>query len=158
FDLQAFDQYMQSSLRSVVLSLHLFADALTDQDPLPGDGLERRQQSGTVTTILSLAGQLSNPGMFTSSVAQSAILGAVRAGAVEVAAQGVRVNAITAIRPREEATENWLKQRTPLKRAALADEIAEAAAYLASPRSAIVTGETLTLDGGRRQLGGVLET
>ncbi|MEL7130713.1 MAG: SDR family oxidoreductase, partial [Pseudomonadota bacterium] len=56
------------------------------------------------------------------------------------------------------ATENWLKQRTPLKRAALADEIAEAAAYLASPRSAIVTGETLTLDGGRRQLGGVLET
>jgi NAD(P)-dependent dehydrogenase (short-subunit alcohol dehydrogenase family) len=69
----------------------------------------------------------------------------------------IRVNAVSAIRPRAEKNELWLKARTPLKRAALADEIAEAVGFLASPGAAIITGETLIMDGGRLQLGGTLD-
>ena len=43
-------------------------------------------------------------------------------------------------------------------RPSLAEEIAETACFLASPNSAIITGEAITLDGGRRFLSGVIET
>ena len=42
-------------------------------------------------------------------------------------------------------------------RAALADEIADSAAFLASPEAAIITGEVLRLDGGRSGLAGILD-
>ncbi|MEL6209118.1 MAG: SDR family oxidoreductase, partial [Pseudomonadota bacterium] len=70
------------------------------------------------------------------------------------ASQQIRVNAISAIRPRAEAEEGWDKSRVPLGRAALADEIADAALYLSSRAAAIVTGATLVLDGGRSVLAG----
>ncbi len=53
--------------------------------------------------------------------------------------------------------ETWTAKRTPLGRAALADEIADAAAFLASPEAAIITGEMLRLDGGRSGLAGILD-
>lgn len=67
------------------------------------------------------------------------------------------MNAIVAIRPREEKMETWTGKRTPLGRAALADEIADSAAFLASPEAAIITGEVLRLDGGRSGLAGILD-
>jgi NAD(P)-dependent dehydrogenase (short-subunit alcohol dehydrogenase family) len=45
----------------------------------------------------------------------------------------------------------------PLGRAALADEIAEAARYIASPQAAYLTGQSLILDGGRSTLSGLLD-
>jgi NAD(P)-dependent dehydrogenase (short-subunit alcohol dehydrogenase family) len=44
-----------------------------------------------------------------------------------------------------------------LGRAAIADEIADAARYLSSPEAAFVTGEVLRLDGGRSSLAGILD-
>ena len=69
---------------------------------------------------------------------------------------GMWVNAIIALRPRAEGREPWLKDRTPMGRPSLAEEIAETACFLASPNSAIITGEAITLDGGRRILSGVI--
>jgi NAD(P)-dependent dehydrogenase (short-subunit alcohol dehydrogenase family) len=43
-----------------------------------------------------------------------------------------------------------LKARTPLRRAADPDEIAQAAAWLLSDRSSYVTGTVLRVDGGAR--------
>ena len=60
------------------------------------------------------------------------------------------------MRPRAEGREPWLKDRTPMGRPSLAEEIAETAAFLASPNSAIITGEAITLDGGRRFLSGLV--
>jgi NAD(P)-dependent dehydrogenase (short-subunit alcohol dehydrogenase family) len=39
----------------------------------------------------------------------------------------------------------------------LADEIADACRFLASPEAAFITGEALRLDGGRRGLSGLLD-
>ena len=110
-----------------------------------------------MTFVLSLSAQQVSEGDFADAVMQHAILGVVRAGAVDLASKGIRVNAICALRPRAESEDPWLRKRTPLGRASLADEIAEAALYLSSPKSAIITGETLVMDGGRSRLSGIID-
>lgn len=155
-DLVEFDAATTYSARAAALSLRLFAEAIEGQEPLEASGPDRQRQAGTVTFVLSLSARLATPGEFSERVSQGAIEAVVRAGAVELAPKKIRVNAVSAIRPRAEENETWLKSRTPLGRAALADEIAEAVGYLSSPGAAIITGQTLIMDGGRMQLGGIL--
>ncbi|MEM7663344.1 MAG: SDR family oxidoreductase [Pseudomonadota bacterium] len=155
-DMAAFDKAMAGGVRAGTLAMSLFRTALKEQDPLEQEARGRARQAGSITFILSLAAQLHNPGHFVEAVSQTSMLGIVRAGALELAEERIRVNAISAVRPRAEDSEAWLKTRTPLGRPSLADEIADAAVYLASPAAAIITGETLTLDGGRSILGGTL--
>ncbi len=156
-NMETFDEVTIRDARAATLALRLFAEEVAEQEPLVSDGPERQRQAGTVTFVLSLSARLSGLGKFSESISQAAIEAVVQAGAVELADRRIRVNAVCAIRPRAENDEPWLKARTPLKRAALADEIAEAVGYLASPGAAIITGETLILDGGRLQLGGTTD-
>lgn len=156
-DDDAFEQATVRAVRGATLALRLFANRMRAQEDTPASGIDRARQAGAITFVLSISAQLGGRGRFTESVTQGAVLAAMRAGALELAEDGVRVNAIVAVRPRAEDTEPWLAQRTPLGRAALADEIADAALYLSSPKAAIITGATLTLDGGRTILNGVLD-
>jgi NAD(P)-dependent dehydrogenase (short-subunit alcohol dehydrogenase family) len=157
FDSDRFDKAVIKSVRGAALTLRVFSERIDGQEDLPGSGLDRVRQNGTVTFILSHAAASTMPGRFTESVTQAAVRGAMQAGAVELAEHGIRVNAIVAIRPRAEKTDPWTTKRTPLGRAALGDEIADAAYFLASPEAAIITGETLMLDGGRARLSGILD-
>jgi len=156
-DTDEFNNSTISDARMAALALRLFAEEVGTQEPLVSDGPERQRQTGTVTFVLSLSARLASAGKFSESVSQAAIEAIVQAGAIELANERIRVNAVSAIRPRAEDDDPWLTSRTPLGRAALADEIAEAVGFLASPGSAIITGETLIMDGGRLQLGGMLE-
>lgn len=156
-DMETFDELTIRDARAATLALRLFAEELSEQAPLVSDGPERQRQAGTATFVLSLSARLASLGKFSESISQAAIEAVVQAGAIELADRHIRVNAVCAIRPRAENDEPWLKTRTPLRRAALADEIAEAVGYLASTGAAIITGETLIMDGGRLQLGGTLD-
>lgn len=156
-NIETFDETTIRDARAATLALRLFSEELKEQASLLIDGPERPRQKGTITFVLSISARLASPGRFTESISQAAIEAVVQAGAIELAEQRIRVNAISAIRPRAEENEPWLKTRTPLGRAALADEIAEAVYFLASPGAAIITGETLVMDGGRLQLGGTLD-
>jgi len=156
-EMEKFDKAIAKTTRGAVLALRVFSEQFSAQEDLPGASIDRIRQKGSITFILSLSSKLSNPGRFTEAIAQNAVVGVMRAGALELADQAIRCNAVSAIRPRAEEDEDWVRSRTPLRRAALADEIADAALYLSSPTAAIITGETLTLDGGRSILGGVLE-
>ncbi|MCA8901981.1 MAG: SDR family oxidoreductase [Hyphomonas sp.] len=157
FSQERFDKAMAQTVRGAAQALKVFAERIAEQDDLPEAGVERLRQKGTVTFVLSYSALATMPGRFTESVTQSAVLGVVRAGSLELAEAGIRVNAIVAIRPREEKMESWTSKRTPLGRAAQADEIADAAAFLASREAAIITGEVIRLDGGRWGLAGVLD-
>ena len=55
--------------------------------------------------------------------------------------------------PKEDAIYAVMIDRRPN----LADEIAEASLYLSLPKSAIITGETLVMDGGRGRLSGIID-
>lgn len=157
FSEEKFDKALSKTIRGAAQSLKVFAERIAEQADLPTAGVERIRQRGTVTFVLSYSALATMPGRFTESVTQAGVIGVVRAGSLDLAEAGIRVNAIAAIRPREEKMENWTSRRTPLGRAALADEIADAAAFLASPEAAIITGEVLRLDGGRQGLAGILD-
>ncbi len=95
------------------------------------------------------------------SASKAALAGLARVAAVELAARGVRVNAV---RPgpittpifgklglSAEARDAFLQgttERVPLGRFGAADEVARAALFLASEDAAFVTGHELTVDGG----------
>jgi NAD(P)-dependent dehydrogenase (short-subunit alcohol dehydrogenase family) len=157
FAQEKFEKALARSARGAALGLRVIAERLLEQEDLPQAGVERIPQKGTITFVLGYAAIASMPGRFTESVGQHAILGVMKAGALELAEHAIRVNAVVAIRPREERTESWTSRRVPLGRAALADEIAEAARYIASPQAAYLTGQSLILDGGRSTLSGVLD-
>lgn len=157
FEQDKFDKAVAKATRGAAMALRVFSERIGEQDDLPEAAGERIRQKGTVTFVLSYSALATMPGRFTETVTQSAVLGVIKAGAVELADRQVRVNGIVAIRPREERIENWTTRRTPWGRAAIADEIADAARYLSSPDAAIITGELLKLDGGRSSLAGILD-
>ncbi len=148
--------YAQTAI-GAALALKVFAEHVDGQAAREDDGAERLRQRGTVTFVLSYSAFASMPGHFAESATQGAVLAVMRAGALELADKDIRVNAVVAIRPREERLQTWTARRTPLGRAASGAEIGEAVRYLASSGAAFVTGETLILDGGRRGLAGVLD-
>ena len=99
------------------------------------------------------------------SAAKGAVLGLTRAMAADHLAQGIRVNCVnpgTADTPWVErliaATDDpaaeraALEARQPHGRLVRPEEIADAVAYLASPRSGSTTGTTLAVDGGMQEL------
>jgi len=154
-----FEKLQMRAVRGAVLTLQLFEKHIARRVEEAGDTMGRRPQMGSVTFILSLSATQMNYGDFGDAVVQHAILGVMRAGAVELAPKRIRSNAICALRPRAEAQESqWLKKRTPIGRACQPDEIADAALYLSQPASAIITGETLVMDGGRARLSGLIDT
>jgi NAD(P)-dependent dehydrogenase (short-subunit alcohol dehydrogenase family) len=157
FSTEKFDKAIAKSIRGTALALQVFAERIAEQEDLPTVGVERLRQKGTITFVLSYSAIASMPGQFTETISQGGVLGVMRAGAVELADLSIRVNAIVAVRPSEERIQSWTMRRTPLGRTALADEIADACRFMASPEAAFITGEALRLDGGRRGLAGLLD-
>jgi NAD(P)-dependent dehydrogenase (short-subunit alcohol dehydrogenase family) len=99
------------------------------------------------------------------SASKGAVLALTLATAADLAAEGIRVNAVapgTADTPwvgrlldaseDPEATAAALRARQPLGRLVAADEVAWAVASLASPRAASTTGAVLRVDGGMTTL------
>lgn len=156
-DMEDFETVLMKTARGAVQALRVFTPELIAERPETENAADRTRQTGTFTFVLSLGASMAQPGWFSESVSQHAIMGIVKSAAIELAEEAVRVNAVVALRPRAEGREPWLKDRTPMGRPSLAEEIAETTAFLASPNSAIITGEAITLDGGRRFLSGVIE-
>lgn len=157
-DMEDFETTLMKTARGAVQALRVFAPELIAERPETENAADRSRQTGTFTFVLSLGASMAQPGWFSESVSQHAIVGIVKAAAIELAEEAVRVNAIIALRPRAEGREPWLKDRTPLGRPSMAEEIAETARFLTNPNSAIITGETITLDGGRGILSGVISS
>lgn len=149
--LSDWDAMMNVNLRSV---FHLMQ--------LSVPHLERRP--GNVVNVSSVTGLRAFPGVLAYCVSKAGVDQLTRCAALELAAGGVRVNAVnpgvvvTEIHKRggmgEERYAGFLehsKTTHPLGRVGSPEEVAELILFLASDRAAWITGATYSIDGGRAQ-------
>lgn len=147
--LSAWDAMMNVNLRAVFQLMQLAAPHLI-------------KTKGNVVNVSSVTGLRSFPGVLAYCVSKAGVDQLTRCAALELAAKGVRVNAvnpgvvITEIHKRggmsEAAYANFLahsKTTHPLGRVGDPKEIAELVFYLASEKASWITGATYQIDGGR---------
>ena len=114
-----------------------------------------RKRYGRIINITSVSGQMGNAGQTNYSASKAGQIGFTKALAREVAARKITVNAIAAgyietdiwAGVPEEARQMALSI-IPLGRKGTPEEIAYAAAFLASDQAAYITGQILGVDGG----------
>ena len=113
---------------------------------------------GSIVNMSSLAAKLGGGGEWVHYAASKGAINTFTVGlAREVAAEGVRVNAVAAgssiprctSRPATRTARNGPAPTVPIGRAATPHEIAEAVMWLNSPAASYVTGTILEAGGGR---------
>lgn len=115
---------------------------------------------GRIVNVTSISGVIGLPGQTAYCSTKGAIVQLTRQLAIEHA-PGIRVNAVApgaidtgftdeamAGVPNPEERQAQVAAEHPLKRLAQPEEIAEVIAFLASPRSSIITGAVIMADGG----------
>jgi NAD(P)-dependent dehydrogenase (short-subunit alcohol dehydrogenase family) len=118
----------------------------------------RRQRSGSIVNLSSIAGHVGMPGASIYVASKHAIEGLTKAAALEGAAGGVRVNAVapgpveTAMLERfvggKEDVKAGFLSTLPAKRAATTEEIAQTIVFLGSDKAKYLTGQIVSVDGG----------
>ncbi len=120
------------------------------------------ESRGAVVNVSSVTGLRAFPGVLAYCVSKAGVDQLTRCAALELAAAGVRVNAVnpgvvvTNLHRRsgmaEDSYASFLersKTTHPMGRPGMPEEIAELIYFLASPASGWITGETISIDGGR---------
>src|SRR6201991_1144040 len=149
--LALWDEMMNINLRSI---FHLMQLAVPHLEA----------SRGNIVNVSSVTGLRAFPGVLAYCVSKAGVDQLTRCVALELAAKGIRVNAVnpgvvvTNIHRRggmdEEAYAKFLehsKTTHPLGRVGAAEEVAELILFLASDRAAWITGATHSIDGGRAQ-------
>lgn len=120
---------------------------------------DKKEPAGTIVNLTSIAACRTLPGMTGFSVASAALEQLTRSLAVAFAPHRIRVNAIAIGSVKSATLEDAMKadenlrdlviNATPTGRIGEAEEAAEAALFLASEQASFITGQILSVDGGR---------
>jgi NAD(P)-dependent dehydrogenase (short-subunit alcohol dehydrogenase family) len=122
----------------------------------------KTQGGGAIVHMSSVNGVLAIPEIASYNVSKGGLNQLTRAMALALADSGIRVNAVApgtiatelankAVLTSEEARQKILG-RTPMKRLGNPAEVAHVVAFLASDAASYITGEVITVDGGRMAL------
>jgi NAD(P)-dependent dehydrogenase (short-subunit alcohol dehydrogenase family) len=121
----------------------------------------RKQGGGSIIVTSSNSGVFYDPGMIAYATSKHAAVAMVKQIAIDYGKHNVRVNALcpgwvdtpfndpfTRQMGGRQALLDYVAKKIPLGRFASVEEIAESILYLASDRSAFMTGHALVIDGG----------
>ncbi|MCT4556592.1 MAG: SDR family oxidoreductase [Pelagimonas sp.] len=118
--------------------------------------------AGAIVNLSSIAGQRAHPELLGYSVSCAALDQMTRSMAVALAPHRIRVNAVAMGSVMSSSLKETLKEHrdyrsdieghTPLGRVASPNELSEAVHFLACEGAGFVTGQILTVDGGRTLL------
>lgn len=114
-----------------------------------------KQRGGAIVNIASISGIIGTPGQANYAASKAGVIALTKSTANELAARGVRANAIApgfiSSKMTDALSEDVRKQylsRIPLGRFGAVEDIADAVVFLASEQSSYLTGQTLNVNGG----------
>jgi 3-oxoacyl-[acyl-carrier protein] reductase len=139
--------------------MNFFSAVKLAAEALPG---MMEQKRGAIIFINSIAGVESSPAPSAYSSAKAALLNYMKNLSRQVAADGIRVNAVAPgnilfdggswashLEARREEVLRYIASEVPMQRFGKPEEIADVVAFLASTRASFVTGACLVADGGQ---------
>jgi NAD(P)-dependent dehydrogenase (short-subunit alcohol dehydrogenase family) len=146
-----------------VMNINAKAVFFTSQAVLP---IMIAQKRGVIVSLASMAGKIGSPANLPYNASKAAVISMTKSLAIAHAADGIRVNCVCpgfvetdmwASVAREQAArlnqspEEFTRRRVrqiPLGRMEQPEDVANVIGFLVSPRSAYMTGQALSVDGG----------
>lgn len=117
--------------------------------------LMARNKSGAIVNLASIAGQAGSEGQLAYSASKAALVGVTKSAAKELAAKGIRVNAVAPGMIRtdllKEIPQSKIDERVSsirLGRLGEPEEVGHVIAFLCSDLASYVTGQVIGVDGG----------
>jgi len=141
----------------IIFGVNVKSIFLTSKYVVP---MMKKQGSGVILNVASTAGIRPRPGLVWYNTSKGAVITATKAMAIELAPYKIRVNAINPVAGETGMLHLFMGEDTPEKRSefissiplgrlSLPKDMANAAMFLCSDDSEMVTGVCMEVDGGR---------